>query len=169
MAFILHVGKYNFTVISVVVLKSQTHENLREMFILFFHFLMMWSTLFSLSCFYEGCHGFEDSISSSEMLVKKVLMMELKEPMVSFVFIWRPMTAFFVWIWVFNGFGFSGFGLFSKSDITQGKLDFGIDWMNRWAEFNRQILRLNVWSVDLSFLLLWSTKHISIVLISIKA
>lgn len=75
MTLIVHVCEDRWIFISIVILKSKTHEDFGEIPVLFFHFLVMRSALFSLSCLYEIGHGFKDPVSSSEMFVKEVLMM----------------------------------------------------------------------------------------------
>lgn len=67
------------------MLHSEIDDNCDEAMILFFHFLMVASTLFSLPCSDKGFHCFENLIHASHMPINKVLVMDFQEPMIFFV------------------------------------------------------------------------------------
>ena len=70
-----------------IVTFPQAFENGWKVLILFFHLLMMTTTLFCLSGANELFHSFEDFIGSSEMALDKMFVVNLKEPMIQFVFL----------------------------------------------------------------------------------
>jgi len=70
------------------MLSSQVDENETDGMIVFFlHFLMMATTLLGLSSAHEHCHGFENLVHSTQVFVQKMTVMDLKEPVITFVFL----------------------------------------------------------------------------------
>lgn len=59
---------------------------------LFFHFLMMATALLGFSRANKKRHRFKDFIHSPHVFVQKVVIMDLKEPVISLVFFQCPMT-----------------------------------------------------------------------------
>jgi len=47
----------------------------------------MATTLLGLSSAHEHCHGFENLVHSTQVFVQKMTVMDLKEPVITFVFL----------------------------------------------------------------------------------
>lgn len=71
---------------------AQFDEYLIERMIFFLHFLMMAAALLCLPSLNKICHTFEYFISSSEILVNKMFIMQLQKPMIQFILLWSPVT-----------------------------------------------------------------------------
>ena len=97
---------------------SKHFENIQEAAILFLHFLVMASALFSFTRNDKSFHSFEDLVHSSHMLIDKVVGVDLEEPMISFVFFKIPMSSL-------HAFG-QGPGVFLSL------LDFLLLGLSRW-------------------------------------
>lgn len=69
----------------MIIFLSEVNENVGEIDIFFLHFLMMTSTLLSLSCAYEYLHCFEYFVSSTHVTVDKMLVVDLQKPMITLV------------------------------------------------------------------------------------
>lgn len=81
----------------VVVAKTQIIEYVVETVILFLHFLVMTPTLICGSRTNECCHTFEDLIHSPQVLILKVAVMHLQEPVVSLFLDIVPMSNELPW------------------------------------------------------------------------
>lgn len=77
----------------VVVGLAEAAQDGRKVQIFFLHFLMMAAALLGLATANELLHCFEDFIGSAHVAVDKVLVVELQKPVVSFVFLQRPMPS----------------------------------------------------------------------------
>lgn len=70
--------------------------------ILLFHFLMMTTALLSFPCWEESRHIFEDFICSSKMFMYEMPAMNLKKPMISFVFLSCPVSLLYIFFFLFS-------------------------------------------------------------------
>ena len=68
-------------------------EDAGEVEIFFLHFLVVATALLCFSATDEYFHGFEDSVGSAHLVVNKVLVVNLEEPMVEFVFLGKPVPV----------------------------------------------------------------------------
>ena len=64
----------------------------------------MASALLCLPCPDKVCHGFEDLVHASHVLVQEMVVVDLEEPVISFVLVQSPMTEFLIWIYCFFSF-----------------------------------------------------------------
>lgn len=76
----------------MIELHSKLDQYLIERVILLLHFLVVASALFCFSSPDEVGHTFEDFVSAAQVFVDKMFAMELKEPMVKFILLSRPMS-----------------------------------------------------------------------------
>lgn len=81
---------------STVMFFSEARHNEDEVDVLFLHFLMVATTLFSLPRSHEQLHCFEDLVHPTHMPVHKVSVVNLQEPVISLVLLYRPMTPIYV-------------------------------------------------------------------------
>ena len=73
---------------------------------------MMASALLGLPCADKICHCFEDLVHASHVFVQEMMVVNLEEPVISFILVQSPMTEFLIWIYCFLSFWPSGLGSF---------------------------------------------------------
>lgn len=75
----------------VIELHSELDQDLVERMILFLHLLMVAAALLGLPSLDEVGHALKDFVSPAKVLEDEVLAVQLKEPMIQFVFLRGPM------------------------------------------------------------------------------
>ena len=85
-----------FLALGVIVLLSQIYQNLGNAVVFFFHLLVMAPALFSFPSSHKGGHGLEDLVHPAHVLVQEMMIVNLKEPVISLVLLQSPMTKFLV-------------------------------------------------------------------------
>ena len=88
-----HIFKNHISIPSSVVTQSQSFKNIRETAVLFLHLLMVAPTLLCFPTYDKLLHCFEDFVHPSHVLVEKMVVMNLEEPMIPFVFINIPVSS----------------------------------------------------------------------------
>ena len=68
---------------------------------------MMAPTLLGLPAPHEQSHRFEYFVCASEMLIEKVVVMDLQKPVVSFILFETPVSEFSITVRIFKTFLFS--------------------------------------------------------------
>ena len=73
---------------------SQFLENFGKTAMLFLHFLMVASALFSFPRSNEFFHSLEDFVHPSHVFIDEMMRMNFEEPMISLVLFCSPMASF---------------------------------------------------------------------------
>lgn len=77
----------------LIVFVSEVRKNVGKVVVLFLHFLVMTSTLFCLSSSNKDLHCLKYFVCPAHVTVDEVLVMDLQEPVVSFVLLRKPMPV----------------------------------------------------------------------------
>ena len=94
----LHIFCYWVKILSAVVMMSKVSDYRDEVVIFLLHLLVVASTLLSLPGSDEGLHSLEDLVHASHVTIHEVFVVDLKKPMIFFVFFQQPMTPIHVLI-----------------------------------------------------------------------
>ena len=84
----------------MVVLLPETADYRDEVVIFFLHFLVVAAALLGLPCAHKGLHGFEYFVHAAHVPVNKMFVMNLKEPVISFVLLLHPVPPVYVFLFV---------------------------------------------------------------------
>lgn len=71
---------------------SETKQNLWESLVLFLHFLVMAAALLSFTSSHEFSHTCEYPVHSPQAAVHEMAMMNLEKPVISLIFLHRPVS-----------------------------------------------------------------------------
>ena len=94
----VEVIEQEFFALGVIVLLSQINQNPGNAVVFFLHLLVVAPALLSLPGAHKGSHGLEDLVHPTHVLVQEMMIVNLKEPVISLVLLQSPMTKFLVGI-----------------------------------------------------------------------
>jgi len=128
----------------------------------------MASTLLSFPGLNKSSHWLKYSIGSPQVLLEEMLVMDLQKPMISFIFIWRPVSTFFIGLWILSCFWFFDFVFFLKDHI--GGIEGYLLWYGLAVleVFKCILARLNKGSMNLPFFFIGWSEEIVIELFGLE-
>ena len=84
----------------MVVLVPEVADNRDEVVVFFLHFLVVAAALLGLPGANKGLHGFEYFVHAAHVPIHKMFVVNLKEPVISFVFLLHPVPPVNVFLFV---------------------------------------------------------------------